>query len=114
MPLFLHPLAPTSRNRFYMGASSQPEERLIKHNHQHKEFTAGATDWKIVHAEEFEHKTLAPAREKEINFWKSAHCVRQLNDSHCQDQRDLVGSLFYATKQKTTVFVKKFCTFLFL
>ena len=78
MAHFVYIVHSTSRNRFYIGASSQPEERLKKHNNRHKGFTASAADWKIVHREEFENKTEALAREKEIKSWKSAERIRQL------------------------------------
>ena len=78
MAHFVYILHSTSRNRFYIGASSQPEERLKKHNHHHKGFTGGTNDWSIVYLQEFQNKADALAREKEIKSWKSAQRIRQL------------------------------------
>ncbi|MFN8143949.1 MAG: GIY-YIG nuclease family protein [Bacteroidia bacterium] len=40
------------------------EERLRKHNSNHKGYTGKFNDWEIAHIEEFENKMLAYARER--------------------------------------------------
>ncbi|MUP46592.1 GIY-YIG nuclease family protein [Gramella sp. BOM4] len=60
-----------SLDRYYTGCSENIEARLIKHLQNHKSFTSGAKDWKLVYSENFPNKELAFARENEIKNWKS-------------------------------------------
>jgi len=67
-----------SRDRYYVGSTSNLQERLLKHNANHKGFTGKAGDWKIVHSEEFASKTEALTREKQIKSWKSRKMIEKL------------------------------------
>ncbi|RLD84112.1 MAG: GIY-YIG nuclease family protein [Bacteroidetes bacterium] len=42
---------------FYIGHTGNLEERLRKHNTNHKGFTGKANDWEIVYSEEFDTKS---------------------------------------------------------
>ena len=53
-----------SKDRFYIGASENPSERLKKHNAKNKGFTQQAADWKIVYQKEFPSKSEALKHEK--------------------------------------------------
>jgi len=55
-----------SRDRFYIGASGNLEQRVIKHNEKHKGFTGHTQDWELVYSEEFQ--TLAEARKRELQI----------------------------------------------
>ncbi len=56
-----------NRNRYYVGyTGDELEERLKKHNSNHKGFTGKVADWKIVYTESFTEKNEAMKREKEI------------------------------------------------
>ncbi|WP_394346892.1 GIY-YIG nuclease family protein [Pedobacter nototheniae] len=52
------------RNRYYIGSSSDLENRLKKHNTNHSGFTGHTGDWKIVWTEVFKTKPEAQLREK--------------------------------------------------
>ena len=65
-------------NKFYIGHSNNLEERLRKHNSNHKGFTGKTNDWKIVYSEEFDSKIEAYAREREVKKWKSSKRVEKL------------------------------------
>jgi putative endonuclease len=66
-------------DRYYIGSTRESvDDRLYKHNHQHKGFTSAATDWEIVYREEFEDYTNALAREREIKKWKSCRLIEKL------------------------------------
>ena len=66
-------------NKFYIGATSDSmEERLRKHNSNHKGFTGRANDWKLVYSEEYNSMVLALKREKEIKKWKSSLRIKKL------------------------------------
>ena len=67
------------RNKFYIGETSDYlEERLRRHNSNHKGFTGGALDWRLVYYEEFSDETTALKREKELKGWKSRRMLQKL------------------------------------
>ena len=69
-------------DKFYIGFTSEPvEERFRKHLSNHSGFTAKTKDWKIVHTEQFENKSEALRREKEIKNWKSKSRILKLINS---------------------------------
>ena len=79
MPFHLYILHSLTRNRFYIGhTGDELEERLRKHNANHKGFTGGTGDWKIVYTETFETKVAAYSREREIKAWKSKKKIEAL------------------------------------
>ena len=65
-------------DRYYIGVTSNLEERIRKHNSKHKGFTGRANDWRLVHEENYETKTAALAREREIKNWKSREMIERL------------------------------------
>ena len=54
------------KNRFYIGYTSNLEERLIRHNQKSKGFTGNNNDWKVVYTEIFHLKEEAIKREVKI------------------------------------------------
>ena len=69
-------------DKFYVGYTvDEIDERLRKHNSNHKGFTGKASDWKVVWKEEFENKSDAFSREKEIKNWKSRKMIIKLVQS---------------------------------
>jgi putative endonuclease len=68
-----------SLNKFYIGHTGDfMEERLRKHNSNHKGFTGGKGDWKIVFNQEFAEKSDAIKRELQIKKWKSRKKILEL------------------------------------
>ena len=69
-----------SIDSYYLGATTEIiSERLRRHNSQHKKgFTNRATDWEVVHIEEYATKSEAFNREKEVKAWKSRKRVVEL------------------------------------
>ena len=65
-------------DKFYTGYSSNYEERIIKHNQNHKGFTGRASDWGLVYKEIFKTKTEAYTRERQVKSWKSKKMIQQL------------------------------------
>ena len=53
-------------------------ERLRKHNSNHKGFTCKANDWEIVYKEVFATKQEAYRREREVKNWKSRSMIESL------------------------------------
>ena len=69
-------------DKFYIGHTSNLNERLKRHICNHKGFTAKAKDWIIVYTEEFPSKILAYRREREVKAWKSkARILKLINES---------------------------------
>ncbi len=54
-----------------MGYSQNPEDRLRKHNTNHKGFTGKTNDWEIVYSEKYSSKSEAYARERQVKAWKN-------------------------------------------
>ncbi len=66
-------------DKYYIGYTGDDmNERLRKHNTNHKGFTGKYADWDIVYFEIFEEKLLAMNREKEIKGWKSRKMIEKL------------------------------------
>ena len=76
---YLYILYSETANKYYVGHTcDELEDRLRKHNTNHKGFTGKWNDWRIVYTEKFTEKTLAYAREREIKAWKSRKKIERL------------------------------------
>jgi len=79
MESYFYILFSQSANQFYIGHTTEPvEERLRKHNSDHKGFTGKVHDWRVVYHETFENKKIAYAREREVKAWKSRKRIEKL------------------------------------
>jgi len=78
MKYFLYILFSQAADKFYIGFTSDLSERLRKHNSNHKGFTGKFTDWKIVYTEDFDSKSEAYTRERQIKKWKNRNRIQQL------------------------------------
>jgi len=67
-----------SKNKFYVGFTSNLEERLVRHNQKSKGFTGNVNDWQIVYTEHYSTKELAHKRELRIKSWKSRIKIQAL------------------------------------
>ena len=67
-----------SKNRYYIGYSSNLEARLIRHNQKSKGFTGNTNDWKVVYTEQYNTKEEAQKRELQIKSWKSRTKIQEL------------------------------------
>jgi len=65
-------------DKFYIGYTSDLQDRLRKHNSNHKGFTGKVEDWDIVYSEEYTSKELAYARERQVKKWKSKVRIKEL------------------------------------
>jgi len=75
---YLYILFSEKINCYYVGVSSNVEERLSRHLSNHKGYTSKVKDWIIVYTESFETKTEALKREKQIKNWKSKAMIEKL------------------------------------
>ncbi|HET6722785.1 MAG TPA: GIY-YIG nuclease family protein [Chitinophagaceae bacterium] len=69
----------TSKDICYVGHTGDDlNERLRKHNTNHKGFTGKIGDWRIVYTEFYKTKSESYLRELEIKKWKSRKKIEQL------------------------------------
>ncbi|OYU96616.1 MAG: excinuclease ABC subunit C [Bacteroidetes bacterium B1(2017)] len=75
----LYILYSTFIDKYYIGFTGDDILlRIKKHNSNHKGFTGGIGDWKLVYKEEYPTKQEAMQREREIKKWKSRKKIAQL------------------------------------
>ncbi len=67
-----------ARNKYYIGATGNLEQRIQKHNEKHKGFTGHTQDWKIVYSEAFQSLSEARQRELQIKRKKSRKYIEFL------------------------------------
>ena len=79
MHYYVYILYSKNLDKFYVGFTGDSlDERLRKHNSQHKGFTGGLGDWIICYTETFELKSDANKRERQIKNWKSRKLIEKL------------------------------------
>ena len=78
MRYFFYILHSESIDKYYIGHTHNIEERICKHNTDHKGFTGHKKDWILVYYEEFESKSEAYFRERQVKNWKSKTKILKL------------------------------------
>ena len=66
------------KNRYYIGFTSNIDDRLKRHNQKSKGFTGNVDDWKLVYTENYPTKEEAIQRELKIKSWKSKIKIQEL------------------------------------
>ena len=68
-----------SLDKYYIGHTCDDiNQRLRRHNSEHKGFTGKANDWTIVYKEKYHSKELAYKRERQVKAWKSRKMIERL------------------------------------
>ena len=65
-------------DRYYTGYTQDIEERLKRHLSDHKGYTSKAKDWQVVYQENYDSKTDAYKRERQIKSWMSRKKIEEL------------------------------------
>jgi putative endonuclease len=78
MEYIVYILFSETKDRFYIGYSSNLKERIIRHNQKSKGFTGNTNDWRVVYVEKYNTKELAQQRELQIKNWKSRIKIQEL------------------------------------
>jgi len=79
MQQYTYILFSEKKNKYYIGSTSDNLlERLRKHNSNHKGFTGGLGDWKIVYTDSSSTLSKARIRELQIKKWKSRKKIEEL------------------------------------
>ena len=60
-----------TKDKFYVGHTSDLGNRIKKHNTNHQGFTGRDNDWELVYSEAYSNKAEAYARERQVKNWKS-------------------------------------------
>jgi len=58
-------------DKYYIGFSSNVQDRLIKHNRNSKGYSSTGKPWILVYKEAFDNKKDAMAREIQLKKWKN-------------------------------------------
>jgi putative endonuclease len=78
MEYFVYILYSKLKSKFYIGYTSNLEERITRHNQKSKGFTGSVNDWEVIYTETFNNKELAIQRERVIKSWKSSVKIKEL------------------------------------
>ena len=79
MSCFVYIIYSNLLDKYYIGHTcDHPQDRLRKHNTNHKGFTGKADDWTIRFLEKHPSKKLAAERERQIKAWKSRKRIEKL------------------------------------
>ena len=75
----------SEKGRHYLGCTSNVQDRLIKHNSRHKEFTGTTETWELLTYVEVETKIEALKLERYLkslkNYRKAINHIEKLNSS---------------------------------
>ena len=78
MKFYTYIIFSASLNKFYIGSTSDIEERIVRHNQKSKGFTGNKSDWALVYSESFKSREDAIEREFQIKKWKSRKMIEKL------------------------------------
>ncbi len=79
MGFYVYILFSVSKDAYYVGyTGNELQERMRKHNSNHKGFTGHTGGWLLMHHEIFHTKTEAMNREKQIKKWESRKLIEKL------------------------------------
>ncbi len=81
MKYFTYILKSTYRGQFYIGSTQNLKARIIKHNSGQNKSTKEGIPWVLVYHEEYETRSDAYRREKEIKSKKSRKYIENLLNS---------------------------------
>jgi putative endonuclease len=78
MKYFVYIIYSADLDQFYVGSSSNLEDRIFRHKNSGSKSTKKAKDWILKYSEEFETRQLALAREQHIKKMKSRKYIESL------------------------------------
>jgi len=78
MPHYVYILKSLNDHKFYIGETTDVKARLNYHNSGSQRSTKGRTPFELVLFEEFENRTEALKREKQIKSWKGGNSFKKL------------------------------------
>jgi putative endonuclease len=78
MPHYVYILQSLKDNKYYVGETHDVSARLAFHNSGKQRSTKNRIPFKLVLVEEFENRSLALDREKQIKSWKGGAAFKRL------------------------------------
>ncbi len=84
MDYYFYILFSYQADKYYIGHTNDLSERLRKHNSKHLGFTGKNNDWQIVYSENYNTKTEAYARERQVKKWKNRQRIKQLISNYSE------------------------------
>ncbi len=79
MNYYMYILFSAIKNSYYIGFTGDDlDERIRKHNTNHKGYTGHHQGWELKYYETFNSKIEALKREKQIKNWKSRKLIEKL------------------------------------
>jgi putative endonuclease len=76
---YIYVLKSLSHNSRYIGNTNNIEKRLLEHNNGKVRYTKGRRPWKLIYNEEFDTRSEAMKREKELKTGQG----RKFLDNKC-------------------------------
>ena len=71
-------------DKYYIGFSSNVQDRLLKHNRNSKGFSNFGKPWILVYEETFDNKKNAMDRERQLKKWKNRERLETLIKSRSE------------------------------
>ena len=78
MPHFVYILQSLKDRKYYIGETTNVENRLLFHNSGQQRSTKSRIPFVIVLVEQYENRELALKREKQIKNWKGGNAFKSL------------------------------------
>lgn len=78
MPFYTYVLYSSEHNKIYIGQSSDLQKRLFEHNTGMSKYTKRYLPWEIIFKEEFDSRSEAMKREKELKSQKGREFIWNL------------------------------------
>jgi putative endonuclease len=78
---YVYILYSQSKDKYYTGYSANPEERVVEHNLGATPSTRPGRPWILAYTEEFDDKSTAIKREREMKGMKSRKYIKTLIES---------------------------------
>ena len=78
MPHFVYILQSLKDGKYYIGETTDVEQRLIFHNAGHQRSTKHRIPFKLILVEQLINRSEALKREKQIKSWKNGNAFKML------------------------------------
>ena len=78
MICYLYILKSKINERFYIGTTANLEGRIKRHNEGRSKSTKSGRPWEVVYLEEFDNRSEALARERQLKRWKNRDRIEDL------------------------------------
>jgi putative endonuclease len=75
---YLYILQSKTTRRFYIGQTQDVSERLAYHNADYSKSLRNRGPWQLVHTEQFQTRSEAVLRERQVKSWKDHRMIERL------------------------------------